>query len=253
MLDSHTHLNDERLSPIIEEIVSSLPMDGVEAVINIGYDLPSSRLALEQARDYPSVYAAIGCHPHDSKDYDREFRDWILSVASHPKVVAIGETGLDYYYDNSERDVQRRAMREHIELADSLRLPLVLHIREAHGDALAILRDMERYLTHGVQVHCYSGSVELVREYSRFDSYFSFGGAITFKNADKGDIVRAVPRDRLLIETDAPYMTPVPMRGKTNEPKLMRYTLVRLAELLDRDVAEVDEITTANAKRLFGI
>ncbi|MGN1098748.1 MAG: TatD family hydrolase [Christensenellales bacterium] len=250
MVDSHTHLNDEKLLDRTEEIVSSFAEDGIDAVVNAGFDLPSSKLALVQAERYDGIFCTVGCHPHDAKTFDSEFEDFLLNCPKE-RVVALGEIGLDYYYGLSEKEVQKQVMRRQIELADALKLPLVLHIRDAHGDAAEILRDMKSHITNGIQVHCYSGSAEMVKFYLDFGAYFSFGGSITFKNAKKDDVIRAVPRDRLLLETDAPYMTPVPFRGNVNEPKYMRYTALKMSEILGEDYETINILTRENALSFF--
>ena len=164
---------------------------------------------------------------------------------------AYGEIGLDYHYNLSERETQRRVFAEQLELADSLRLPVVLHIREAHGDALKILKENRRYVNRGGIVHCYSGSKELIREYLGYDFYFSFGGAVTFKNFGKADVVTSVPPEKLLLETDCPYMTPVPYRGKTNMPEYIRFVRDKIQEWLPE--TDVETLTANNAKMIYGI
>lgn len=252
MIDTHSHLNDERLIGEADRIVGEFDEYGIESTICVGYDMPSSELAVQLADKYDRVYAAIGIHPHDSTTADYPAYERLATLSSSKKVVAIGEIGLDYYYDNSPRAIQQGAFREQIELADTLGLPIILHVRDAYEDAKRILFENARYLNNGVLLHCYSGSAELVRDFDRIGAYYAFGGAITFKNARRNiEALKAVPLDRLLFETDCPYMTPVPHRGETNEPKYISLVADKAAEVLGMDRQKLEEITTNNAKTLF--
>lgn len=254
MIDTHVHLNDERLSPHIDEIVGSMPSDGISALINVGYDIPSSELALKQAENYDGVYCALGVHPHDASTYDRAAEEFLVKASSSPKCVAIGEIGLDYYYDLSPRAVQKDVFVRQLDLAHSLKKPVVIHLRDAYGDMLPLLKENKDKLEYGVLLHCYSGSAEMLKEFCKLGAYFAYGGAITFKNAtEKPAVVRATPIDRLLLETDCPYMTPVPYRGQTNYPRYVSLVRDRVAEILSKDVEEIDAITTDNAGRFFNI
>lgn len=250
MIDTHAHLNDEKLLPRAEEIIS----DGYFSELIVpGYDFESSKTALALAKEHKKVYATLGCHPHDAETFSEEEYLFYKENATDAKVVAIGEIGLDYYRDLSPRDIQKEVFKKQIELANLVSLPIVLHVRDAYKDTLDILTEMKDKLNNGVLLHCYSGSRELVREFSKFDAYFAFGGAVTYNGADKGDIISSVPRERLLLETDCPYMTPVPKRGKMNEPKYIEHTADFIAKILDISVEELEELTSKNAKRLFRI
>lgn len=254
MIDTHVHLNDERLSPHIDEIVGNMPLDGISALINVGYDIPSSELALSQAERYDGVYCAIGVHPHDASTYDASAEEFLVKASASNKCVAIGEIGLDYYYDLSPRETQKEVFVRQLDLAHSLKKPVVIHLRDAYGDMLPLLKANKDKLEYGILLHCYSGSLELLKEFSKLGAYFAYGGAITFKNAtEKPSIVRATPMDRLLLETDCPYMTPVPYRGQTNYPRYVSLVRDRVADILSLDAREIDEITTANARRFFNI
>lgn len=250
MIDTHAHLNDEDLIARASEIIND---DYFDAIIVPGYDYESSQTALALAIKHQKVYATLGCHPHDSKDFSTKEYDFYLQNAKCEKVVGIGEIGLDYHYDNSPRDIQKEVFKKQIDLAYKVSLPVVLHVRDAYKDTLDILTEMKDKLTNGVLLHCYSGSSEMVKEFSKFDAYFAFGGAVTYKNAKKEDVLKAVSLDRLLLETDCPYMTPVPHRGKLNEPKYIRHTLEHIAKVLEMDEGELDKLTTQNAKRFFNI
>ena len=252
LIDTHCHLNDEKLLCNADRIVASFKDDGLESAICVGYDMPSSECAVTLAEKFEEIYAAVGVHPHDADTLDDEACQRILELAKHKKVVAIGEIGLDYYYDLSEREVQKSAFAQQIELAHQAELPIALHVRDAYEDTRKILFDMKGYIKNGLLLHCYSGSSEYVKIFDKLDAYYAFGGAITFKNAKHNlESLAVVPKGRLLLETDCPYMTPVPFRGKTNEPKYVSLVAQKAAQVLGMSVEEIEEITTQNAKRLF--
>lgn len=252
LIDTHCHLNDEKLLCTAGRIVASFKDDGLESAICVGYDMPSSECAVTLAEKFEEIYAAVGVHPHDADTLDDEACQRILELAKHKKVVAIGEIGLDYYYDLSEREVQKSAFAKQIELANQAELPIALHVRDAYEDTRKILFDMKGYIKNGLLLHCYSGSSEYVKIFDKLDAYYAFGGAITFKNAKHNlESLAVVPKGRLLLETDCPYMTPVPFRGKTNEPKYVSLVAQKAAQVLGMSVEEIEEITTQNAKRLF--
>lgn len=252
LIDTHCHLTDERLAPEADDIISSLSADGIESIVVVGYDEQSSVDGHKLAVSHDNVYCAVGMHPHDSRLVTPATYEKFADMAKDEKTVAIGEIGLDYYYDLSPRDVQQRVFEEQISLAHDLSLPVILHVREGYEDARRILENNKSKLSNGVLLHCYSGSAEMVKVFSRYDAYFSFGGAITFKNAVHNlESLKVVPRDRLLFETDAPYMTPVPFRGKTNYPKFVNLVADKAAEVLGADREKLVEQTTKNAKTLF--
>lgn len=251
IIDSHAHLSDERLIGRVKEISDNLPSEGLESVFEVGFDLQSSKNALALAENYCNIFAIIGTHPHDAKFYDGECEDFYTQSASHKKVLAIGEIGLDYFYDKSERDVQRDVFAGQIALADKVGLPIVLHIRDAYGDAIDILDAHKDKLNHGVLLHCYSGSAEMIKQFNKYDCYYALGGAITFKNAKKDDVIAAIPENRLLVETDSPYMTPVPYRGQPNEPKYVNLVVDKIAGVKGVDRKIIEQLTYENTKRLF--
>ena len=252
LFDSHCHLDDEKFNEDRAETIARLREGGVERCVCVGSDLPSSRRCVALAEQYPFIYAAAGVHPHEAKDAPADYLDQLKTLLAHPKVMALGEIGLDYYYDLSPRDVQKRVVQEQLDLACETDMPVIFHIRDAHGDMFDILRSRSR-LPAGV-IHCCSASAEMVREYLKMGFYISFAGPITFKNA-AGPVSasQAVPLDRLLIETDSPYLAPVPLRGRRNEPANVRYVLEKQAEIHGVPPEELAEITFRNACALYRI
>ena len=250
IIDTHAHLNDRRLLPEVSDIVSSFQKDNLQAVINVGYCRESSEISLNLANKHSNIFASVGIHPHDSAKRTKEDFDFFYKASKNKKVVAIGETGLDYFYNYSEKNEQKTSFIEHLELADSVKLPIIIHLRDATSEMVNILRDNTKYLNSGAVLHCYSGSAEMVKEFLKFgEMYFSFGGAVTFKNTNKEDVIKAVPLDRLLLETDCPYMSPVPFRGQVNYPKYVNLVCQKVQTWLPN--INVEDITTKNAKRLF--
>lgn len=250
LFDTHAHLNDDRLAPEIESIVAGMREKGISHVMNVGYDTPSSIRAVEQSTLFDNVYASVGIHPHDSKSATKKDYDLFVELAKNSKVKAYGEIGLDFYYDLSERDVQERVFIEQLELASTLKLPVIFHVRDAYGLAYEILKAHKNLLDNGGVMHCYQSSKEMLPVFLDLGLHIAFGGAITFKNAKKEDVVKAVPIDRLLLETDCPYMTPVPFRGKTNYPEYVALVRDKICEWRNEDI---ETITTQNAKRVFRI
>lgn len=249
LIDTHAHLNDERLIPEAEEIALNLKSDGLAAIVDVGFDRKTSEIAVAHADAFDGVFAVVGIHPHDSQYAGQADYDYFSEVSKKEKVVAIGEIGLDFYYDLSDRKTQERVFLEQLELAHGLKLPVVIHLRDAYELMLRLLKDNRRYLEYGSVLHCYSGSTEMLKEFAKLEMYFSYGGAVTFKNANKGDVVRAMPRDRLLLETDCPYMTPVPNRGKTNYPKYVYLTAEKIQEFLPE--VDVNAVSYENSLNFY--
>lgn len=252
LIDSHCHLNDSELAPLADKIVGDFEADGILAAVNVGYDMPSSVLAVEQAKKYKNIFAAVGMHPHDSRLMTDADYDVLRGFAKDDKVVAIGEIGLDYHYDLSPRDVQKEVFERQLLLADELGLPVILHVREAYDDTREILERNKNHLSHGVLLHCYSGSPEMVKVFDKYDCYYAFGGAITFKNAKHNlEALKVVPKNRLLFETDCPYMTPVPFRGQMNEPKRIALVLEKASEVLEKNKDELADLSVENTLAFF--
>jgi len=252
LFDTHAHYDDEAFDADRRELLSSMPQKGVGLIVNPGCTVESSRTAVALAAEFPLVYAAVGIHPENCGDFAPEQMDAIRELAKHNKVVAVGEIGLDYYWpENPPRELQQQVLRAHMALAQELGLPVIIHDREAHADSLAIVKEFPAVT--GV-FHCFSGSVEMARELLNLGWMLSFNGAVTFKNARKApEVVAAVPMDRIMIETDAPYLTPVPFRGKRNDSSCVRLVAERIAQIKGLAPAEVERITWENGKRFFGI
>lgn len=253
MIDTHTHIADKLIRNDIDKVVNGFKADGIELIVENGYDVDSSRFAVELSERYEGIRAAVGIHPeYASRAKDSDF-EAIRALATHEKVVAIGEIGLDYHYEGYDKTAQKGVMIKQILLADELGLPVVFHIRDAYEDAENIMREYADNLKNGVLLHCYSGSKEMLDRYAFLDPYVAFGGAITFKNNKRGDVIRAVKSDRLVAETDCPYLSPTPFRGKLNYPANVRYVIERLAEELGITFEECEKLTSNNAKRFYKI
>ena len=252
LFDTHAHYDDEAFDPDRELLLESLPQRGVALVVNPGCDLESSRKAVAYATEYPHVYAAVGIHPENCGGFTSADMDALRQLAQQPKVVAIGEIGLDYYWaENPPRELQQQVLRSQLALARELRLPVIFHDRDAHGDSLAIVKEFPDVT--GV-FHCFSGSPEMAQELLGMGWYLGFDGPVTYKNARRAPHVAAVtPLERMLIETDSPYMTPVPYRGQRNDSSYVRLVAEKLAEWKDIAPEELEHATLENGKRLFRI
>lgn len=250
MIDTHAHLHDRRILPRIDEVLADAKAAGVSDFITVACCKETSVASVDLANRY-GLYATVGCHPQDANEYDVESETLYTELAKDKRVVAIGEVGLDYYYETSPRAKQKEVFEAQILLAEKLNLPLVLHLRDAFGDAFDIMRANASHLTK-VLLHCYSGSKEMAKQFARFDPYFAFGGVITFPNANKAEVVNYV-KDRVVFETDCPFMTPVPYRGKCNEPKYVPLVYQRASEITGEDVEALKERVRVNVRDLFGI
>ena len=252
LYDTHAHLDDPSLYPDVEGVLNRAKEAQVRYINTIGCDWKSSLLAVRIAEKYPGqVYAAIGVHPHEAGNMAEDHPERLFSLASAEKVVAWGEIGLDYHYDFSPRERQREVFLQQISLAKEAGLPIIIHNREAHLDTLNILKKEKAGVNGGV-MHCFSGSWETAKECLDLGFYISFAGPLTFANAKMPvEVAGKVPLDCLLVETDSPYLSPHPFRGKTNEPSRVCYTVARLAEIRKLPYEEMAEQTTANAKTLF--
>ena len=251
LFDSHAHLDDRRFDADREEMILSLPGKGVGYAMNVGCSLESSKQATYTAEKYPFVFAAVGSHPDSADEVNEEVIEQYRVMAAHPKVKAIGEIGLDYHYEDIPREIQQRAFRMQMELAQQLDMPVIVHERDAHEDGMKIVREFPKVT--GV-FHCYSGSAEMARQLVNMGWYIGFTGVLTFKNAARAvETAASIPLDRILLETDCPYMAPEPFRGKRNDPGYLYRMAERLAEIRGISVEEVHEATTRNTKRLYRI
>ncbi len=248
IFDSHAHYDDEAFDADRDELLTRLFSEDVCGIINVGCNLETSKKSVELARKYPLIWAAVGVHPHDAKEVPANYLEELASLSSEPKVVAIGEIGLDYHYDFSPREVQKKVFEEQLKLAKDLDLPVIIHNREAHGDTLELLK---KYCPKGV-VHCFSGSLEMADEIIKLGMYIGLGGAVTFKNAKNPVLVaKNISLDRILLETDCPYMAPVPHRGKRCDSSMIKLTAEKLAAERGVSVEEILSAARKNAVKLM--
>ena len=248
IFDTHSHYEDERFDPIRDKLFSTMHQNGVVGIVTCGCDETSSRAALKMADDYDFVYAAVGIHPGNIDSGTTV--EQIKVLATHKKCVAIGEIGLDYYWMDDNKSQQIEIFEKQILLARELDLPIIVHDRDAHGDTLEILK---KHKPKGV-VHCFSGSVEMAQEIIKLGLYIGVGGVITFKNAKKlPDVVKIIPDELLLVETDCPYLAPEPYRGKTCHSGMIKYTAQKIAEIRGTTTEQILNLTTQNAKKMFGL
>lgn len=253
LFDSHAHLEDERFQGEIDQIIKRAQEAGISLILNVGYNYSHGLKSIELANKYDLIYATVGLHPHDAKDANNTFWDNLKKMAQDPKVVALGEMGLDYYWNHSPRIVQQEVFRTQINLAKEIKKPIVIHDRDAHQDVLDIVKDENASEVGGV-FHAYSGSWEMAKIVLDLGFYIAIGGPVTFKNAKKLlEVAEKVPLDRLLIETDCPYLTPHPHRGKRNEPAYVKLVAEKIGEIRGIGFEEIAQATKENGMRLFGI
>jgi TatD DNase family protein len=252
-IDSHAHLDVPQYDADRAEVIDRARGAGIDTMLEIcGSDVAKGSLdiGIKLADEYPFIYAAVGVHPHEANLYDEALEQKLIEMTGHEKVVGWGEIGLDYYYDNSPRDVQRKVFRRQVELARKCDLPIIIHTRDAEDDTIAILKDAPPGIS-GV-IHCFTGTQNLAETAIRMGFYISFSGVLTFKTAgDLREVARNTPPDKILIETDCPYLAPVPHRGKRNEPAFVKDTAAKLAEIKGESIEEIARITSSNFKRLF--
>ena len=253
MIDSHVHLDDSKFDYDRENLIENLKEHGLDRVYNIGADLESSIASVELADKYEIIKAVIGVHPHAASEYNQEVEDKLIELAKNENVRAIGEIGLDYYYDNSPRDIQVQVFKKQIELANKLKLPIVVHSREAAKETFDIISSYkEKYKDLKFLIHCFSQSVEMMREYVKMGCYIALGGVVTFKNSKvPKEVAKEVPLENLLLETDCPYLAPEPMRGKRNEPMFIKYSAQKIAEIRGISLEELLKATDENTRRFY--
>ncbi|NEU32531.1 TatD family hydrolase [bacterium LRH843] len=253
LFDTHVHLNAGQFNEDLEEVIARASGAGVTNMVVVGFDEETITRALELVERYDGLYAAVGWHPVDAVDMKDEHLTWLEELASHPKVVALGEMGLDYHWDKSPKEIQKEVFRKQIRLAKKVKLPIIIHNREADQDVVTILKEENASEVGGI-MHCFGGSVETANQCIDMNFYISLGGPVTFKNAKRPkEVAKAVSIDRLLIETDCPYLAPDPYRGKRNEPSYVKLVAKQIAELRGISYEELAAKTTENAKKLFGI
>lgn len=249
IFDAHAHYDDGWFDEDRDSVLGALPDKGVCGVVNNSVDLENAKRVIALAGKYDYMYAAVGVHPENLENLPDDYLDRIAGLTKHPKVVAVGETGLDYHWD-IPREEQKRVFEEQLGLSIDLKMPIIVHDREAHGDVFDLLR---KYRPNAL-VHCFSGSVELMREAVRMGLYISLGGVVTFKNARHSvEVASEIPLDRLLLETDAPYMAPVPFRGKRCDSSMIVFAAEKIAQLRNMTAQQVLDITAENAKRFYSI
>jgi TatD DNase family protein len=253
LIDTHAHLNALQYNEDVEEVIERALSEGVSTIVVVGFDRETITRAMELVEQYDFIYAAIGWHPVDAIDMTDEDLQWIESLSEHPKVVGIGEMGLDYYWDKSPKEIQKEVFRKQIALAKRVNLPIIIHNRDATADIVEILQEENAEQVGGI-MHCFTGSYEVAKQCMDMNFYISFGGPVTFKNAKQPkEVAKQIPLDRLLIETDCPYLTPHPFRGKRNEPAYVKYIAEQIAVLKEVDFEEIAQKTSDNAKKIFGI
>jgi TatD DNase family protein len=253
LFDTHAHLNAEQYNDDLTEVIDRALAAGVSHMVVVGFDRPTIKKAIELAERYDFLYASVGWHPVDAVDMTDEDLVWLEELAGHPRVVALGEMGLDYYWDKSPKDIQKEVFRKQIQLARKVKLPIIIHNRDATHDIIEILKEEKAEEVGGI-MHCFSGSPETAMECIKMNFLISLGGPVTFKNAKQPKkVAEMVPLEKLLIETDCPYLTPHPYRGKRNEPSYVKLVAEQIAELKGISYEEVCRQTTENAKILFDI
>jgi TatD DNase family protein len=253
MFDSHAHYDDTAFDNDRSELLEKVQSLGVQYIINAGTNIKSSKESIELSQKYGFIYSAIGVHPHDAEKAEKDYIDVLKEISKAEKCIAIGEIGLDYYYDYSPKDVQKKVFEEQIILAKEQNLPIIIHDRDAHEDTLEILKKQNVKNIGGV-MHCFSGSYEMAKEIIKIGLYIGVGGSLTFSNAKKTvEVVEKIPIEYILSETDCPYLTPVPFRGKRNDSSYMKNTIEKIAQIKQIGFEEADNILTENAKRVFNI
>lgn len=251
-IDVHAHLDNVRYEEDLDTIVKNAKENSVEKIITAGYDLSSSYVDVEIANRFKNVFACVGVHPENVEDLENDYLEKLETLLKNKKVVAIGEIGLDYHWRKDNQELQKKIFIEQIDLANKLDLPIVVHCRDAVGDTLQILK--EHTPKRESLMHCYGGSVESAKEFIKLGFSFSFGGVVTFKNAKNvQEVVKSIPLEKIMLETDCPYMSPEPYRGKVNEPKNIPIIAEKIADIKNIKIDEVEKNTTKNAEKIFKI
>ena len=252
IIDVHAHLNDEKLDNYRDEIIKNLKSDNIEKVINAGCDYKTCVEVLDLANKHKNLYCVIGMHPEFCEQYNYEFEKFLVDNINNKKVVGIGEIGLDYYWRQDNKEIQKQVFISQIKLAYKFNLPIVVHLRDAYGDALEIFKEYKDYLVNGVCLHCFSGSPEFYKEIEKLGFFVSIGGSVTFKNNKKGvEVLKVLNKDKFMLETDCPYLAPEPKRGTINQPKNLIYVLEKFSQVLEISVDEVSKAAYKNTYKFF--
>lgn len=253
IFESHAHYDDEKFDEDRESLLASMPENGIEYIINVGADLKTTQTTIELTKQYPFIYGAAGVHPSDTAQLNEENFNWLKEQCSNPKIVAVGEIGLDYYWDEPDREIQKKWFRRQLALAADKNLPVIIHSRDAAKDTLDIMKEMGCEKMSGV-VHCFSYSKEVAREILNMGFFLGIGGVVTFQNAKAvKEVVKFAPLDRILLETDSPYLAPVPHRGKRNSSLYIPLIAEEIAGIKETEYEEVIRVTNENAKKLFHV
>ena len=253
LIDSHAHLDFDKFNKDRDQVINRAYDNGIKKIINVGSNLVSSHRSLNLSQQYDMIYAVVGIHPHEAKDLDKKALTVIKDLAKADKVVGIGEIGLDFYYDNSPREIQKEAFRKQLRLAKEINLPIVIHSRDADQDTIAILKE-EKMSNHKILLHSFTGGKEMAQEALEMGAYFGVGGIVTFSSAHElKDIIQKTPLSNILLETDSPYLAPTPHRGKRNEPLYVKEIAKYIASLKNTTLEKVAEVTTRNTERFFNL
>jgi len=253
IFETHAHYDDEVFNEDRDLLLSEMNQQGIEYIVNVGASIATSENTIELTKEYPFVFGSVGVHPDETKELDEDKFLWLRQASALPKIIAIGEIGLDYYWDSTEKQIQKTWFERQMELAREVKLPMIVHSRDAASDTLTMIRAVKGGEIGGV-IHCFSYGIEMAREYLNMGFYLGIGGVLTFKNAKKlKEVVDYAPLDQLVLETDAPYLAPVPYRGKRNNSMNLTYVAEEIARIKGTDPLKVMEITKANAKKMYGI
>lgn len=253
IFETHAHYDDEAFNDDRDDLLASMDTNGIGAIVNVGASLKSTRNTLELIERYPFVYGAAGVHPNEVADLNEETFEWLKKAASNDKILAVGEIGLDYYWDEPERDIQKYWFKRQLDLAREVNKPIIIHSRDAAADTYEIMSEEKAGELGGV-IHCYSYSAPMALDYVKMGFYIGIGGVVTFKNGKKmREVVDAVPMDKIVLETDSPYLSPEPFRGKRNDSRNLHYVAEEIAKIKNISKDEVIEITKENAKTMYRI
>ena len=251
VIDTHCHLSDSIYTDL-KQLIANMPSDNLEKIVCASAGFEDSIMSVEIANEHNSIYAMIGIHPENALEFNEQVRKFLIETASNKKVVAIGEIGLDYHYDNTDKELQKQVFVEQLKIAHQIGLPIVIHVRDAYKDLLDILIENKNLLTNGGIIHCFSGSLEFAKECIKLGVYIAFGGVLTFKNAKKAvEVASYIDLERVVVETDAPWLCPEPHRGERNEPKYVNYVVQKLAEIRKMKRDELEQILLDNTYRIF--